>query len=128
MNRIYNLIKVNQLSKFQLHSSKISSSDCNLLSGFEALGKQPRSNQCPYCEYESTTPTNIKVHIRYKHTGERPFQCSECSKTFTSKSDLNVHLRVHTGERPFVCNICQKTFTYSSHRSFHMKTAHSKLK
>ncbi|RXG68520.1 Zinc finger and BTB domain-containing protein 7A [Armadillidium vulgare] len=82
-------------------------------------------HQCHLCHYRSTTPFNIKKHIRYRHTGEKPFQCSMCGKFFAENSSLQVHLRIHTGEKPFQCSICFTKFTQNISLKKHLKTHHS---
>ncbi|KFZ64678.1 Zinc finger protein 41, partial [Podiceps cristatus] len=44
----------------------------------------------------------LLTHQR-SHTGETPFLCAVCGKSFTVLSNLVRHRRVHTGEKPFRC-------------------------
>lgn len=61
-----------------------------------------RRGDC-FCEWEGCTRAgktlkstyNLVHHLRYKHTGEKPYQCSkpDCKSRFVQLSDLKEHLR-----------------------------------
>ena len=64
----------------------------------------------------------MKVHERI-HTGDKPYNCTQCDKAFRDLGDLRTHERIHTGEKPFSCSKCDLKFaradTLKKHKKFH---------
>ncbi|KAB7507646.1 Zinc finger protein [Armadillidium nasatum] len=54
-----------------------------------------RSYNCPYCPYKSLVKTNVKTHVKYRHTGEKPFICPICSRRFAQKQVAERHMKIH---------------------------------
>ncbi|KAM7292519.1 gastrula zinc finger protein XlCGF26.1-like [Ixodes scapularis] len=55
----------------------------------------------------------------FKSTHGHRFQCTYCSYSTNYQTNLNNHVRVHTGERPFVCKYCNRTFSRNEHLKKH---------
>ncbi|KAE9413491.1 hypothetical protein Angca_006914, partial [Angiostrongylus cantonensis] len=58
------------------------------------------------------------------HSGERPYKCSYCTRTFTDSSVLCNHLRRHTGEKPFKCTHCDRPFASHGALDGHIRLKH----
>ena len=59
-----------------------------------------------------------------RHRGDRPFICQFefCRKAFAELWALKKHTRLHTGEKPYICSFCPKSFSDCSNLTKHKKT------
>lgn len=84
--------------------------------------------QCMVCRKLLKTADYLKTHLETQHgigsrekVDERHFLCSECGKSFPTKTRLMDHAVIHTGDRPFACIVCGATFKMKKHLQEHAK-------
>ncbi|KAM4728512.1 zinc finger E-box-binding homeobox 1 isoform 2-T2 [Anableps anableps] len=101
----------------------------------------PHLHICPYCSRGYKRNASLKEHIKYRHeTSDDNYSCSQCSYTFTYRSQLERHMSHHRGNkeqrhvsqstagsggtggtRKFKCTECSKAFKYKHHLKEHLR-------
>ncbi|ETN60181.1 hypothetical protein AND_008185 [Anopheles darlingi] len=77
--------------------------------------------KCPHCPKSFRGQTALNCHI-FRHT-KTGVQCSECRKVFATQSIVKQHVQqVHTAQRPHVCNVCGITYKYLKSLRMHLRT------
>ncbi|XP_077492433.1 uncharacterized protein LOC144103643 [Amblyomma americanum] len=80
-----------------------------------------RLHECTDCRKTFKSRSKLVEHLRV-HTGDRPYQCNDCGSRFAQKANLKVHQRTHTGERSYRCDHCGSSFTHQSNLVKHQRT------
>ena len=66
---------------------------------------------------------NSDIFTRTLISGEKPFECNICGKTFAAPKQLRNHKTSHSEERPYPCrHDCGKAFKTNTARNLHEKT------
>uniref|UniRef100_A0A8C1BWF9 C2H2-type domain-containing protein n=1 Tax=Cyprinus carpio carpio TaxID=630221 RepID=A0A8C1BWF9_CYPCA len=87
-------------------------------------GEKPYS--CMYCDYKSADSSNLKTHVKTKHSRELPFHCERCGQTFSEEDELTQHAATHEDARGHQCSHCDHRSSNSSDLKRHVISVHTK--
>jgi len=84
----------------------------------ETKDRKKRSFPCffPGCEKSFADSSNRKKHLKIHDVNRERFICSEleCRRSYSTKADLNIHMKVHRNVYHYSCSCCKKQFVRSS--------------
>lgn len=84
------------------------------------LCHEDRPFKCSECSRSFLTEALLLEHRDYKHKGIRPFPCPICAKGFAHQAVLSNHIKIHMRERPYLCPTCGKRFESSTNLKQHI--------
>lgn len=97
----------------------------NNINGYEYMGNQFNSRECPCCDEVMSTDMNFYEHIRTHEIK----QCKQCGRICAAVSNILCHFRAHFKDmtEPIKCPHCQYATTTKSSLTTHIKRNHHHL-
>ena len=86
---------------------------------FQVRGENGKKYKCEFeskCNFSTYYLKDLERHYRI-HTGEKPYTCTMCDRSFNRSDKLKLHIRSHTGEKPYKCEQCKFDY-YLQYKSF----------
>lgn len=87
-------------------------------------GEKPYA--CQYCEYKSADSSNLKTHIKSKHSKEIPLKCDICVLTFSDSKEAHQHALMHQKSKTHQCLHCSHKSSNSCDLKRHIISVHTK--
>uniref|UniRef100_A0A1B6CSE8 C2H2-type domain-containing protein n=2 Tax=Clastoptera arizonana TaxID=38151 RepID=A0A1B6CSE8_9HEMI len=89
------------------------------------LHDNPYPKICSICKKGFRNSSRLAIHRRREHTGERPYKCTYCPRTFFTSNGYKHHLCLHTKKFPYNCKPCHKGFTTRNKYAIHLSRKHN---
>eukprot|EP01029_Cantina_marsupialis_P006110 TRINITY_DN16652_c0_g2_i1.p1 TRINITY_DN16652_c0_g2~~TRINITY_DN16652_c0_g2_i1.p1 ORF type:complete len:666 (-),score=142.28 TRINITY_DN16652_c0_g2_i1:121-2118(-) len=112
------------LSHLNMHYDPLECEQCHMrfpdrykLKRHQVIHTGDRPFKCPHCTKTFTRQDKMRAHAR-SHV--QPYKCSQCSKCFSDSTELARHSAVHTGDKPYKCPHCNRSFTRPDKLRDHM--------
>ncbi|XP_060586699.1 zinc finger protein 836-like [Ruditapes philippinarum] len=88
-------------------------------------GRVRQNRVCSFCAKVFASPFALRRHLLI-HTGEMPFKCDMCNKSFNQKAHLKVHQVTHLDkDLYYVSHTDQRSSKNDGERNLHLQSGHS---
>jgi len=84
--------------------------------------------ECEMCSRKFKNGDLYKKHVKTHSKVKTQHRCVECGKVFTSKSNMQAHLKLHFESKTFSCPHCAKEFKGKKSLLEHVSTKHNNEK
>ena len=82
---------------------------------------------CPICSKPFSDRRNLQIHMQ-RHNDIKPYICEFCSNSFCTSQELKNHTMYnHTKEKSHICDICSKRFTERKNLQRHLSLTHKDI-
>lgn len=99
----------------------------SLLKNHNCLGMPVKSAMsqflCSQCSRNFSSKSQLLIHLK-EHRGEDVFYCKICNKPFLHEYLLKRHKVVHSDKKPYKCRVCKVEFSWISSLRTHIMTKH----
>ena len=81
--------------------------------------------KCSLCDKSFSQSCSLQLHKRYVHSNRRPYDCRFCGKMFKTSQELKHHIHTHIGAKPYSCRHCSDCFTHHCQLKSHLLKSHN---
>ncbi|TDG47507.1 hypothetical protein AWZ03_006099 [Drosophila navojoa] len=87
----------------------------------------PHACQEANCSRRFSSKEKLKVHLM-RHAGIKNFSCPYCGMRKTTRNELKIHMNYHTLERTWPCRFCSKVCNSSGNLKMHVRAVHERAR
>jgi len=81
--------------------------------------------KCSLCTKSFSDSNNLQSHKRHVHSNRRRYHCPYCGKLFNREHGLKCPVHIHTGAKPYSFRNCSENFTSLVQLKTHLMKLHT---
>lgn len=94
----------------------------------ERLPIVEKNKRCTTCAAQFKTLKELRNHFARNHQTEKPFECNQCDKAYSTQSSCGLHIKRVHGPKIFSCTHCAaRVYAVRGDLTQHLKRKHPSL-